>query len=1160
MSFHTVEIIYQRPEFGHTKECLAHDAQEAVYAPHVEAYLVSQPNPCYTNPMLTTLRAIIQRHLDDWGLVLIGIAALVAVARSLYHTAWNSWGIASYALGLIVTILVMLRLRRSRAEAEQRVRQLTTLNAISNAMRASLDLPELFEAIHQHIGQLLEAPDFYVALYNADTTQVSFPLFFENGQRRHQRPRPAGNTLLDYVSRTREPLLIQQNVAQAAARLGVEPIDQPLASWLGVPILTNTEVLGVIVVQSQTKRAFDQSDVELLTTVASQAAVAISNAQLYSTLRQRATELAILNSASSATGATLDLNRLLEIIITSIGPVTACQKAAIFLLNDNGDELFLAHSHGLSAAYVEGAQHIKAGPGERGMVAAMRRPLVVGDISSEPGLRDFVPMALAENFRALAEVPLQAQNSVIGTLAIYYAEPHPFTQSELDLLQTFANQAAAAVNNARLYERTDQALARRVEELAALEEIGREFTGTLDVSRIAESIVERTRQVTGAQVAALMLMDEDGSSGHFVAQRGFTRDLAESLLQKPWPATRGIVGRAVRTGQVVNVPDVRLDPDHVVTDPQVRSQLTVSIVREGHVLGVLSLGSYELAAFDRAAVAFTQQIANQAAIALENARLFAERTRRIEELSQLYQASLALTGSLDLQYVLGRIVTATFELTFADTVTLHLYDSSADQFQLGASAGTPLPGDSIGGIRQQGMTRRAMLERRPVLIGDTCEEPDTNARLVALGVRSLLLVPLISHNQVLGVLNVYSSQAHKFTDADVRFVSALGNQAAAAIENARLFQAVAEVRDKMRAILDSSSDGILMFDLTGRVAMANPALEKLVGIQRQAFEGHLLHEMLESRLDVAGQLGYSLPAILTALDQLKHGEHPVDTHSTFQITRPMQRFLERSGLPVQDDAGRLIGWMIILRDVTEQRELEQMRADLTSLIIHDLRSPLSAIYSGILLLRELTPERATDETTQGTFTAAEQSCLKLIDMVNSLLDISRLEAGRMKLEQKPAGLNKLEESAVEGLIPLAKAQGITIACDMPQIWQVLVDDEKIVRVLTNLLDNALKFSPVNGLIRVIVSPEPGQSHMVRCGVHDEGPGISPEYRDKIFDRFTQGPGPSSRRRGTGLGLTFCKLAIEAHGGRIWVESPGAHGSVFYFTLPIANSERGNEHG
>jgi PAS domain S-box-containing protein len=1078
-------------------------------------------------------------------LALLPFSALIGIT----FNRLGGWMFAGLCLSLASMLSILYWARKTGAEIERRMQQQTVLNTIGTAMRASLDLPELMQAIHQHLGQLLDARNFYIALYNDELDQFTFPLHSENGELRRLKPCPAGNSAAAHVFRTRRPLLIHEDVAGTLTKLGIDPLDSPASAWLGVPVSTSDRVLGVIVLHSQTPRAYDQSHLDVLTRVATQAAIAISNAQLYSTMRQRATELAIINSVSTAVGSTLDFERVLEIIVTSIGPLIGCQKSAIFVLNEIGDDLRLARSHGLSPTYVESAQELKVTPGERGLVAIQRQLLVVPDVTTRPGFEKLVPIANAEGFRALAEVPLVAQNEIIGTLAVYFAEVHPFKQAEVDVLQTFANQAASAVNNARLYAHTDRALARRVEELSVLERVGRELASTLDVANAADLIIELAQYITGAQMGMVMLLDETGAAGQVIAQRGYPTKAPPGV--QPWLLHQGITGRVARLGQPANVADVRSDPDYIKDDPNVRSQLSVPIIREGRVSGVITLEGYQLAAFDLATVSFVQQLANQAAIAIENARLFGERARRINALSQLHQASLALTGSLDLRQVLNRIVTAAHKLTDADTVALHLYDSTTDTFSPGATVGLSVSGDGIVGIRSQGMTRRALQQRRPILVGDTHADPDTNPRLVTAGVRSLILVPVISHDQVSGVLNAYSNHPLKFTDADVQLVSALANQAAAALENARLFETVAEVRDRLGAILDSSREGVLMFDLDGRVAMANSALERLVGIPRGDVEGQRLDELLlhKPELDVADQLGYSASALTALLDQLCAGQQPDSTHDSYELARPSARSIERSGTPVLDASGRLVGWMITVRDVTEERELQRIRDDLTSMIIHDLRSPLTAILSGLYLLREMTPIADQDEIVDGALTAAEQSCRKLLDLVNSLLDISKMEAGRMELERKPTDLAKLVANTFEQLASLAKNGNITLTSQITGDCQVFVDDDKIGRVLTNLVDNALKFTSLDGQVTVLVEPMPDQAAFIRCAVRDTGPGIPPEHIERIFDRFVQAPGASGTRRGTGLGLAFCKLVVEAHGGRIWVESKEAGGSTFYFTLP-----------
>jgi len=917
----------------------------------------------------------------------LGTVIMVALVARAAALDWRYLGalLGLWAVLVTVVLLIIHWVEQSRAEAKQRARHLTALDAISQAMRATLDLPELLETIYQHVSQLLDARSFYIALYDADTQQVSFPFCYMDGKRCQLKPRWGGNSLVEHLIRTKQPLLIRENVRQTAAQLGLELPDSSIQAWLGVPLVADERLLGGIVAHSPIPRAYDSNHLKLLTTVASQASIAVRNAQLYSTLHQHAAGLAILNSVSAAVNSTLDLERVLEIVVTSIGRVIGCQKSAIFLLNEPGDELYLAQSHGLGPAFVSEARRVKVGPPECELVAVQRQPLVLPDVTTVAGFEKLAAAAKTEGFRGMAQVPLMAQNVVIGTLVVYFTDTHPFTRAELDLLEAFANQAAAALNNARLYARADQALARRVEELAALEAIGCELTGTLDLRRVADLIVALTRQVTGASAGSLLLLEEGGAAAQLVAHGGYLPERIEPLLHESWPLTRGIAGRVFRAGEVVNVPDVRLDPDYFEINPRTLSQLGVPIIREGRTLGVIMVESTESAAFDQSTVDFVRQLANQAA---------------------------------------------------------------------------------------------------------------------------------------------------------------------AAIENARLFQAAAEGRDRLRAILDSSRDGTLVFDITGRVVMANPSIEKLLGVSQADMEGRSLAELLsEPGLDLAARLGYSPAALLTLPERLERSDL-VET-LVYQVVQPSQRFIERSVVPVVDSSGTLTGWMITLRDVTEERTLQQARDDLTSMIIHDLRGPLVAILSGLQILGGVLPE-AGDAAVREVVTAAERSCHKLLGLVNSLLDVHRIEAGRVEIAPKPINLAALVSNVLDWLAPLVQERAITVVRQMEAGWSVMADEDMISRVLMNLLDNALKFTPLSGRIIIDIGPAPGEEGFICCAVNDTGPGIPPEYRERIFDRFFHGPADLLQRRGgAGLGLAFCKLAVQAHGGRIWVES-GEQGSTFYFTLPVAH--------
>jgi signal transduction histidine kinase len=262
------------------------------------------------------------------------------------------------------------------------------------------------------------------------------------------------------------------------------------------------------------------------------------------------------------------------------------------------------------------------------------------------------------------------------------------------------------------------------------------------------------------------------------------------------------------------------------------------------------------------------------------------------------------------------------------------------------------------------------------------------------------------------------------------------------------------------------------------------------------------------------------------------------------------RYVERTCLPVLDAERVPVGWMMILREVTEDLELQRMRDDLTNTIVHDLRSPLSSILGSLYFLEEL-EENEQDSPAEQALTISIRSANKLMTLVNSLLDIARLSTGQTLVDLQAQHLESVLDAAIEYLLPLAADSEITLIKHVePDLPLVLIDEDKINRVLVNLIDNALKFTPRGG--RVTVSAERwvdgAEQSMVRCVVCDTGPGIPPEYRTRIFDRFVQIADQPGRRRGTGIGLNFCQLAVEAHGGKIWVKEAPGGGSEFSFTL------------
>jgi signal transduction histidine kinase len=267
-------------------------------------------------------------------------------------------------------------------------------------------------------------------------------------------------------------------------------------------------------------------------------------------------------------------------------------------------------------------------------------------------------------------------------------------------------------------------------------------------------------------------------------------------------------------------------------------------------------------------------------------------------------------------------------------------------------------------------------------------------------------------------------------------------------------------------------------------------------------------------------------------------------------------YLQRQVIPVWDAYGQIEAMLLVFRDETEQRELELMREDLSRMIVHDMRSPLTAVTSGLKLLKDLVPpDSSIRPAVESTADASQRALRKLLNRVDSLLDISKLESGQLTLEIGAVGLAGLVDNVCVELSPLAHELEVTLVAQIADtVPLLLLDGDKIERVLLNLVDNALKFSPNNSSV-MICAYEPGTHEapetFVRVDVIDSGPGVPDEHKTRLFDRFAQIEGQQGRRRGTGLGLAFCRLAVHAHGGHIWIEDNPIGGTIFAFTLPVA---------
>ncbi len=1053
------------------------------------------------------------------------------------------------AIGGIPSILAILMygMSKARLDLERRLQDLSTIDNISRTLRSTLEMESLLETIHVQVARLLGINSFYVALYNAEEQSIWYPLAVKYGQRQNWPRRGLADRLTDRVILEGKPIMLPRQAREALVRIGLPPGEEPMNAWIGVPLISQERTIGCLAAFSASPESeFDDNDLNLLNILSGQVSVAIENALLYEQAQERAAQLENLNRLSTLITASLELKTVLPQVCKSVIQVSGSKQSAIYLLDPDRGEIQLAHSQGVSVEFVERNRAFSAADPVRARCLRTGQPVLVENVRQQTLDQNLRATLTEANIQALGDFPLTTPDGQIGFLSVYFDTPHVFGNEQVELLQTFASQAALAVSNARLHSQTGMALTRRANQLAILEAVGREISAVTYSDHLFEMILEYALEFTNSTWGNLALYDPQSKTISIKVFKGYA--LQETRL----PDTHGIAGRAIRTRASIMVGDVRQDPDYVDwSDEQAKSQLSVPLINKNRVLGVITLESPELNAYDNNDRAFIHQLANQAAIAVINAELYRETQRRLKEQASLYQVSSRLVGNLRLESVTHTVGQAIGAAMDARMVGVYLWDANQDAYTLRTQIQTtyletanPLPEVITGGQLRS--------DHPHMQHTDTLRLYQTKDQLVrhlqTNHTTQALILPLTITGEHFGIVVLYVDKERTYSEEEMQLPKAIAAQGSIAIQNALLFDDVIQGRDRLEAVLNSVGEGIMMIDTSGCITLANEPIETFTHSPPGGLIGSRLLDLSEAALSI---IGLDKTKAQELLDGLSKGVIPVTTKSIVRRTEPgPEKVFECTTAPVWSHAERVIGLIIVLRDVTEEHEINQARELITQTLVHDLKSPMSAIISALALIEDATPPDAAErDIIDQSISIAERASRRILTLVDALLDIAKMESGQMELELERVDLPALFEQIETDFLPQARAIGVILQVDAPPTLPTLrMDAGKITRVLINLLDNAFKFTPAGGRIAVTANKEDEEHITIR--VADNGPGVPEEYREKIFERFSQIPEIKGRQRGSGLGLTFCRLVVEAHGGRIWVEPNPEGGSVFVFTLPL----------
>jgi PAS domain S-box-containing protein len=681
--------------------------------------------------------------------------------------------------------------------------------------------------------------------------------------------------------------------------------------------------------------------------------------------------------------------------------------------------------------------------------------------------------------------------------------------------------------------------------LELLYNISRELTAALDLSTVLQRVITLSMSNVGAVNGSIIVMDSSGEPIEGIICVG-SKMIENATQQLSETLHNGLAGWVIRNQLGAVIANTSHDerwlrrPDDDEQQTGAKSAVCVPLIIHQQLVGVMTLVHPSPDFFSAAHLDLIQAIADQAGIAVLNARLYEDSQRRARVMTALAESASVITASLDLDEVLQRILSQISDALQVETVSLALVDPHAKILSFVASS---------AGIDDDLFDRKVRLGEGFVgqvantgkgeIIADTSKDDRFSLELernIESNIRAIICAPLRSQGEVIGVLEAINPIDGKFDPDALEVLTGIGSLAGTAINHARLYEQIQSTQQRYLELFQDSIDPILISDKDMKILEANRQAEMVTEFDKDSLSAKSISQLISSNQEEPGiDLGNLIPGEILSY------EAELNTRQGKQI--PVRVFVRS----VAVDAGINLQWLI--RDISERRELDRLREDLISMIYHDLRSPLSNVVSSLDVFNAMLPQDG-DPAFRSLLNIALRSTERIQRLTNSLLDMSRLETGQPIINLYSTSPVHLAVEAIEAVSPVAETKNQIINLKIPaDILPIMVDADMIRRVIINLIENAVKYSPPGGEISIGAVIETNQA---KIWIQDSGPGIPVKEQEYIFDKFTR-LNPEGSQKGFGLGLAYCRLAIEGHGGKIWVESEAGHGSRFCFTLPLAQS-------
>jgi two-component system, NtrC family, sensor kinase len=1105
---------------------------------------------------------------------------------------------------------------RTRDLEESLQQQTATADVLKVISRSAFDLQTVLDTLVESAARLCEAEMAFIhrregEQYRAAAT-FGFPSEFWAFMQDHPIA-PGRGSIAGRVALERQAIQIEDVAVDPEYALSQATSLARQHTTLGVPLLRENELIGVIVLARQRVELFTEKQIALVTTFADQAVIAIENVRLFDEVQARTRDLEESLQQQTATADVLkvisrsafDLHTVLNALLASA--CRLCEAEIGTIRYQEGGDYRLAATFGCKPEWIDHLSHYPARP-DRGSIFG--RTIVDGrtvhfpDVLADPDFQRKSAQSLM-GFRAALGVPLVRDGQTFGVISLLRLAVGPFSEKQIELIQTFADQAVIAIENVRLITETREALERQTATAEVLQVIN---SSSGDLAPVFETVLEKAHSLCTIPQGSLLLYD--GEKFRAVASRGLSEAVATPMRQGFVPGpnhpSRQLLEGA-RFTQVTNWAEIDHPIARAALDAGVRTTLFIPLRREGKLLGYIGAARPEVKPFSEKEIALLESFAAQAVIAMENARLLGELRERQTELARSVD-ELTATGDVlkiisrsttDLETVLDTLVETVARLCRAEQAVM--FRRLDMRYHVVASYGLPneakdfLLSHPLAANRGT-LSGRVELERRPIQIADVLQDPEyaylEGQRIQ--GYRTMLGVPLLRQDSFVGIFIINRTRVEPFTDKEIELATTFADQAVIAIENARLFEELRERQAELRVTFDNMGDGVAMFDADTRLVAWNRNYQTILD----------LPDTLLAKRPSSGELfrylaarGEFVSADLEA--ELSRSLEDTSREVRYERTRPDGRIIEVRRNPVPGG-----GFVYIYADITERKraevairaardaaeaalhELQTTQASLvhaqkmaalgqlTAGIAHEIKNPLNFVNNFAGLSVELLDElkdasaRLVGSLDQGkraeivdTINMLTANLEKIVEhgrradgIVRSMLQHSRGSSD----DWQPTDLNVLAEEALNLAYHGARAQDsnfdIALEHDLDSnLAPVDAVPQELTRVLLNLIGNGFyaankRSRESDGAYRPalrVTTREFGESVEVR--VRDNGIGVPPENRDKLFQPFftTKPTG-----EGTGLGLSISyEIITQQHGGTITFDSEVGDFTEFTVRLP-----------